>query len=93
MAVTADQLQTKLFKAAKNGNQEQIAPLIAEGTQVGHVNERGYTTLIKEAQYGQLECVRVIIASHALVNLGDGDRVWEANRPISEKILFGKKFD
>ncbi len=68
---TNDQLQALLFQAARDGDRQKIAPLIAAGAQVNSADKDGITALIMAATNGHLKCVCLFIAYEARVNLAD----------------------
>lgn len=66
--VFADE-KLSLLKAAKDGNQEQVALLINNGADVNQTDDSGYTPLMWAARYGHFEIAERLVNAGALIGL------------------------
>jgi ankyrin repeat protein len=69
-----ERIQELLFKAARLGRVDMIAPLIQAGADVAALNDSGYTPLILACYHGNEETAEALLAHGAPVDQADGAR-------------------
>ena len=71
--ISAEEYDSKLHDAAKDGDAELVKLLIDAGADVNKANEKGETPLYWAAANGRTECVKLLIDAGADVNKADKD--------------------
>lgn len=86
-AARGQDLSRYLFDAARAGDIEVLASLVARGVEVDARDERGSTALILAAYHGQADAVQALLAAGASPNLGDSAR---GNTPLMGALFKGE---
>ncbi len=72
-AVLAEDLTLPLISAARDGQEERVAQLLAQGAGVNAANAQGKTALMSAAYFGNLRVVELLLAEGADVAAVDSD--------------------
>ena len=77
--ISAEEYDSKLLEAAKNGETELVKLLIAAGADVNQADKDGETPLHNAAIFGHAECVKLLLAAGADVNAKGNAKVNDDN--------------
>eukprot|EP00808_Paulinella_micropora_P018864 g80355.t1 len=70
MAATESRNEIRLWRAARNGKEDEITRLIEAKANVNYTQQDcNSTALMKAAQKGHLGCARILVDRHANLNL------------------------
>ncbi|MBR5888324.1 MAG: ankyrin repeat domain-containing protein [Akkermansia sp.] len=93
--ISAEEYDSKLLDAAKNGETELVKLLIAAGADVNQADILGETPLHNAAIFGHAECVKLLLAAgadvnakgNAKVNEHDDDYTWNSYTSCTPLIV------